>query len=426
LSSSNSLLQLFLGAMESSYLALIDYLSFHVLLCLIPAFFISGAMVVFIPTETIMKYLGPDAKSYISYPFAAIAGLLLSVCSCTVIPLFVGIYKKGAGLGPAMTFLFAAPSVNILALIYTSTLIGFDVAFGRAIFSIGIAILVGLSMSTIFKNKTDKKQPSEGISFNWKDIQTKNISITLLVAFFIILGLVVVLTSSTVIFFFAYFTSIVILIILSIYSTQRVPNLFYWLLMILFTGTSQVRPVIINITILVQISPEVANMMFKFIFVLLLTVVFAFFILKKFENDEIIAWMSETKDFMKSILPLILLGVLIAGALKFFIPEQFVVTLVGNNSLKSNLIMVLFGIFMYFPTLMEVPIARIFLDLGMAKGPLVAYLLAAPTISIQSVLVTRKYLGDRKNSTYIGLVVLFTTFFAIFFGLLVGEGFTFI
>ncbi|MCK4972166.1 MAG: permease, partial [Candidatus Heimdallarchaeota archaeon] len=152
-----------------------DYLSLHVLLCLIPAFFIAGAMIVFVPKDTIVKYMGKDTKKIIAYPVAALSGLLLAVCSCTVLPLFAGIKKKGAGLGPAMTFLFSAPAVNILALTYTGALIGMDIAIARAVLALGFAILIGLIMDLIFKDKSKKviKEESEEISEEKIDLKAE-------------------------------------------------------------------------------------------------------------------------------------------------------------------------------------------------------------------------------------------------------------
>src|SRR5512139_1794940 len=129
------------------------YLAAHVLLCLVPAFYIAGAMTALIPKETVTRFLGRNTPKFISYPAAAAAGSLLAVCSCTIVPLFAGIYKKGAGIGPAITFLFFAPAANILALIYTGGVIGADLAIARLVLSLAFGIGIGMIMALTFRHE---------------------------------------------------------------------------------------------------------------------------------------------------------------------------------------------------------------------------------------------------------------------------------
>lgn len=420
------LIEILSGVFFSAGSSLIDYLSFHVLLCLVPAFFIAGAMTVFIPTDSIMKYIGPEAKNRVAYPLAAIGGLLLAVCSCTVIPLFVGIYKKGAGLGPAITFLFAAPAVNILALVYTGTMIGMDIALARAILAIFFAVIIGLIMAFIFPTTTEgqnqaKSNEAFGSNINLR-LEKSSILIILLNLF---AGISLVLIEVELLLIVAYLIGLITLVIMGHYIKNKELNLFLWLVFILFVGTSRFEPYYASMELFgILVSSNILNMFAKIILVLLTLVPFYLFIQKKFDHSQIHEWFYETWIFTKSIFPLIVLGVVIAGAAKFFIPQELIIGLVGTNSLLGNLFAVFFGVFMYFPTLMEVPIARMFLDLGMAKGPLLAYLLADPELSIQSILVTRKYLGDKKNIVYVFLVAILTTISGILFGLYLGEGFT--
>ncbi len=413
------------GLLTSTWLTVLDYISFHVLLCLIPAFFIAGAMIVFVPTDSIMKYLGPDTKKIISYPAAAIAGLLLAVCSCTVIPLFIGIYKKGAGLGPAITFLFAAPAVNILALTYTGTLIGMDIAIARAILAIGFAMLIGIIMNNIFPTKTETKLEAVKLKeeLNSIELNLKNFIIASLVILNLFSGLVLVLVEVEWILYTAFVTGVLSLLLLARLEFNRSTGLFLWLVFTLFVGTSRIEPYT-NIVYLgnLSISTALSNMAVKILLVAIITVIIKIYTKKYLDNDDVKEWMRETYEFFKSIFPLILVGVTLAGAIKFIVPQDYILTLVGSNTVTANFIAVFFGIFMYFPTLMEVPIARTFLDLGMARGPLLAYLLADPELSIQSILVTRKYLGDKKNMVYVLLVALFTTIAGLLFGFFINEG----
>ncbi len=449
------LIQLIQGAIESAVLTLFDYLSLHVLLCLVPAFFIAGAMSYFIPKDFIMRYMGNQADPKIAYLMATTAGFLLAVCSCTVLPLFVGIWKRGAGLGPAITFLFVAPAINILALTYTGTLVGIDVALARAILAIIFALVIGIIMAKVFSNETEHTQNSQNTA-NYENSPIQNVSIrnsapdiftmSLIASLGVLSILLAVLDTylitqigntlisgipilnllfnypsalQTIIFLFG----LIILLILNYRITNKELNLFLWLIYILMTGTSQIAYFAEDIEVLgLLLTPSITNMLVKLILTAIVFIGLLLFTWRRFDSEDIKAWFMETWIFVKSIFPLIITGVAIAGFVRFFLPPNLVANLVGQNTVLANLIGVLFGVFMYFPTLMEVPIARIFLDLGMARGPLLAYLLADPELSLQSILVTRKFLGDKQNTVYVGLVSVFTTLAGLLFGLLLGQG----
>ncbi len=438
-------LELILGAIESAFITLLDYLSLHVLLCLIPAFFIAGAMAYFIPKDLIMKYIGENADPKISYPMATAGGFLLAVCSCTVLPLFVGIWKRGAGLGPAITFLFVAPAINILALTYTGTLIGLDIAIARGILAIVFALLIGFLMSKLFGNITGEISKSLETSSlpdnDSSDVHINTLSMVLIIILIIVSVSLAVFTTDFIMsitenypifqvilhspsFFqsLLFLIGVIVLLVLS-FRLSRELVLFLWLIYILMTGTSQITYFKEPMTIFMFIiPPSFMNMGSKLILSLSLILILLFYLKNNFEKDELKAWMQETWFFVRSIFPLIIIGVTLAGFVKFFIPQEIIASLVGQNTIFSNLIAVLFGVFAYFPTLMEVPIARIFLDFGMARGPLLAYLLADPELSIQSILVTRKFLGDQKNLVFIGLVIVFTVFAGLLFGGIINEG----
>ncbi|MHA1449941.1 MAG: permease [Candidatus Hodarchaeales archaeon] len=435
------MLNLFVELINGGLSSLMDYLSFHVLLCLVPAFFIAGAMAVFIPKEAVIKYIGKDSPRMVAYPVAALAGFLLAVCSCTVLPLFAGIWKKGAGLGPAITFLFSAPAVNLLALTYTGTLIGYDVAAARAIFSLGFAIILGLIMEYLFENRdknSSEVQNKSKFEISRTDFTFSFVDVTL-VAGIVISGLLIAFLSDEllsglqiafntgVLFISQMFIWLAGLVFLVVYSIRKNTNkrlgLFLWLIDILFTGTSRISIIETNITVFsISLAPSVINTALKTILTLIVSIGTIIYALKTNDSASNSAWMTETFVFFKSIFPYIIIGVFLAGSISIMIPEDFFQSIVGQNTVLANFIGVLFGVFMYFPTLMEVPIARMFLDLGMSRGVLVAYLLADPELSIQSILVTRKYLGDKINTVFVMLVTIATVVAGLIFGLIVsGE-----
>jgi len=363
--------------------ALIDYLSAHVLLCLVPAFFIAGALSALLDKEAITKYLGPDTPRWISYPIAAAAGLLIAVCSCTILPLFAGIWKKGAGLGPAVTFLFTGPAINILAITYTGSLIGWDIATARAILSISFGILIGMAMGFIFervdkrKGKTCVKAP-DAVAADCPSPSSQ--------------------TDAT---FFGRL------------AKRKTIVLMALLVGVLLAGTAPVG-------YFLDLSPWLIMLYVQLPMALIVAGIAAWWALKTNTTDENKAWMRETLFFTKMILPLLLIGVFVAGIAGALIPADLIAKYVGSNSLSANMIAVCFGVFMYFPTLVEVPVARMFLDLGMARGPLLAYLLADPELSLQSIIVLRKVMGAKKTLVYVGLVAVLCTIAGLIFGLFMG------
>lgn len=352
---SDFLIKIILGGSHALY----DYLTAHVLTCLIPAFFIAGAMAALLPKERITKYLGKNSPKYIAYPLSVIAGLLLAVCSCTILPLFAGIKKKGAGIGPAITFLYTAPATNILAVIFTGSVIGWDFALARIVFSITFAIVIGIIMSKAFKEEEkaeEKKLVEELLKTEEKMDGIGKLSVHKK----IINGL----TRGRLLAFFATLFAILIIGASKTGGQFKIPALFALM-------------------------------------------VFLFLQLKfRFRKEEIINWLRETYGFFKIIFPLLLVGVFVAGMLGVIFPEDALKNYLGQNTIFANLIAVLFGVFMYFPTLVEVPMAKMFLGLGMSKGPLFAYLLADPVISLPSILVVRKIIGTKRTLLYAALIII--------------------
>ena len=339
--------------------ALQDYILAHTLTCLVPAFFIAGAMSALFPKDKILKYLGEKTKAYISYPISVVAGLFLAVCSCTVLPLFAGIRQRGGGLGPAVAFLYTAPATNILAIIYTGGLIGTDLALARIILSVSFASIIGMILSATFKGEEKKillNTPTpccqQTLTEGGEEVKSYRFWV-----FFLILVAILLFGASSLI---GWTTKIIILsgLILALLAV-----ILFWM-----------------------------------------------------PKEDTLSWLKETLFFARTIAPLLLIGVFVAGILKVVIPEKFITTYVGGNKISSNLFAVLFGVFMYFPTLVEVPMARTFLDLGMGRGPLLAYLLADPVISFPSILVISKLIGLKRMFVYVGLITFFCTLAGLIYG----------
>jgi len=331
---------------------LYDYTSAHTLTCLLPAFFIAGAISALVPKESITRYLGQKVPRRKAYPLSIIAGLLLAVCSCTILPLFAGIKKKGAGLGPAIAFLYTAPATNILAILFTGGVLGWQLAGARIFLSVIFATLIGVIITTIFKEDGRGAATEEG----------KGVPLTLGGVF----GNRIFLFTAT-------------------------------LVLILIAGT--------------RLSGTEKTLAF-----LGLTVLLILQAVYRLSREEARAWLSESYIFTAKIFPLLLGGVFIAGALSAVMPDDLLENYVGGNSISANLLAVLFGVVMYFPTLVEVPMAQLFLSHGMGQGPLLAYLLADPVISLPSILVVRGLIGTKKTLTYVLLIIFFCTLAGLIYG----------
>jgi uncharacterized membrane protein YraQ (UPF0718 family) len=424
----------------SGWTGLLDYLAAHVLLCLVPAFLIAGYMSAMIPKEVITRYLGPSAKKWISYPAAAVGGFVLAVCSCTILPLFAGIWKRGAGLGAAITFLFVGPAVNILAIAYTGAAIGMDIALARIVLSILFGIGIGMIMAWVFRREEAGRmaQMAENGLFD----QRATVKPAVWVVFMLLIGVLIVGTLSVgilrdVIFSVTFpfelpqdlqsalttmgLTPQGALLILMLVALAPVARLGLERVTERFNGWTYGAVSLVALTLLLA-APAVlegslvVGITGRFIGELILLIAIVIVMRRSFERHEIAEFLWETWKFVKQIFPLLIAGVTLAGMVRGVLPEVWVQTLAGRNTLWANLVGVLFGVFMYFPTLVEVPIARMFLDLGMSRGPLLAYLLADPELSIQSILVTGRILGRRKTAVYVTLVTVFSTLAGYLFG----------
>lgn len=424
----------------TGWTSLLDYLAAHVLLCLVPAFVIAGYMAAMIPQEAITRFLGPGAKQWVSYPAAAVGGFILAVCSCTILPLFAGIWKRGAGLGAAITFLFVGPAVNILAIAYTGAAIGFDIAFARIVLSIVFGISIGMLMAWFFRaeeRERAQEMADSGLFDKQAEVKPAVWGVFALLFAVLIVGTLQVdlLTSTWVRIELPIDIGDGLARVLSALNLNLQGALLILLLLLIapvaylglenvltqFNRWTQAAIGLTAATVLIA-APTlatgslVANLTGRFFAELLLIGAIGVVASRSFARDEIAEWLWETWKFVKQIFPLLIAGVFVAGMVKVVLPKQWVQSLAGQNTIWANAIGVVFGVFMYFPTLVEVPIARMFLDLGMHRGPLLAYLLADPELSLQSILVTGRILGRKKTAAYVVLVGIFSTLAGYLFG----------
>jgi hypothetical protein len=357
------------NAILEAFYMLQEYAREHVILCLVPAFFIAGAIANFISQGAVMKYFGSKANKVLSYSVASVSGTILAVCSCTVLPLFAGIYKKGAGLGPAIAFLYSGPAINILAIIMTARILGVEIGLARALGAVISSIVIGLLMHLIFI-KDEKKKTNSDLIIPENTKEERPLWKTAL-----------------------YFFSMIAILVFVNWGKDESINI--WNL-------------IYN---------------YKYIITGFFAISLIIMLIFWFKMDELKSWTLSSWNFAKQILPLLFGGVLIAGFLLGrpghigIIPQEWVSGLVGGNSLFANFFASIVGAFMYFATLTEVPILQGLIGAGMGKGPALALLLAGPALSLPNMLVIRSVIGTKKTLVYILLVMIIATFSGMLFGL---------
>lgn len=429
--------QYVLQLLEAGWLSLLDYLAAHVILCLVPAFFIAGALSALIPQETVTRYLGARPSKWISYPAAAAGGFVLAVCSCTILPLFAGIWKRGAGLGPAITFLFVGPAINILAIAYTGAAIGMDIAMARIVLAIIFGITIGLIMAAVFK---ESNAQADETLFNQKAVVKPAVWL-----FFGLMVLTLIAGTLQIELLKHTYFSINISLDLPAGLQNTLAGLHLNLqgaliiILLILVGVSAwkgLNPILegfkpwagitlglVLFTLLVA-APTVdesasllINITGRAIAIVILLAALILVARRGLTDDQVQSWLWESWKFVKQIFPLLIVGVFVAGIVRVIIPENWVQTLAGRNTPLANFVGVIFGVFMYFPTLVEVPIAKMFLELGMHRGPLLAYLIADPELSVQSILVTGRILGRNKTALYVVLVTIFSTLAGYLFGM---------
>ena len=360
------------AAVHESFLMLAEYAREHVLFCLVPAFFIAGAIMVFLNQQSVIKYLGPDAPKIVAYSVASVSGTILAVCSCTVLPLFKGIYKKGAGIGPAVAFLYSGPAINILAIILTAKVLGFQLGAARAIGAVIFAFIIGLLMHFIFR-KEDAERVTNTAMFQGTDEGDRGLGKTVI-----------------------YMASMIgILVFLNWAPSQ---------------GSSAVWDFIYR---------------WKYLITGAFGLLLLYSLVRWFKKSELKDWVVATRDFSVQILPLLFGGVIVAGFLlgrpghMALIPEQWIAKAVGGNSILSNFIASISGALMYFATQTEVPIMQGLIGAGMGQGPSLALLLAGPSMSLPSLLVIGGELGFKKTAVYVVIVVVMSTFAGMLYGAIV-------
>ncbi len=355
------------GAVEA--LAMMhEYAREHVILCLIPAFFIAGAISVFVSQQAVMKYLGSEARRSVAYSVAAVSGTILAVCSCTVLPLFAGIYKRGAGLGPATAFLYSGPAINVLAIILTARVLGFELGLARAVGAIVFSIVIGLLMALMFRSEESERMqgfaeiPETGpVRPLWK-------------------------TS-------AHMAGMVVFLVFANWAAPRVPGGIW-------ETVYSMKWIIAALAFVFTLSASRTW----------------------FDREERSQWFDSTRGYALQVIPLLFGGVLVAGFLlgrpghEALVPGAWIEALVGGNSLGANFFASLVAAFMYFATLTEVPILQGLIGAGMGKGPALALLLAGPALSLPNMLVIRSILGTKKTVVYTCLVVALSTVAGMIFG----------
>jgi uncharacterized membrane protein YraQ (UPF0718 family) len=364
------------GALLEGFQMLGEYARLHVLLCLVPAMFIAGAIGVFLNQQAVMKYLGPKAPKAIAYAVASVSGAILAVCSCTVLPLFKGIYKKGAGLGPAISFLYSGPAISIIAITMSFQVLGWKIGLARTVGAMSFSIIIGMLMQAIFRKEDEARLTDERLfkarSGGPLDEGGRRLWQTVV-----------------------YIGSMIGILVFVNWASSK--------------GSSAAWDAIYGA---------------KYYITGAFALVLIFSIAHWFKKHEIAEWGAATRDFALQILPLLFGGVLVSGFLlgrpghEALIPNEWIAGLVGGNSVFANFIAALSGAFMYFATLTEVPIVQGLLGSGMGQGPALALLLAGPSLSLPSMLVINAEIGFKKTAVYVSLVVVMSTLAGLLFGMI--------
>jgi hypothetical protein len=343
---------------------LLEYLSAHVLTCLVPAFFIAGAIAALLHKETVLKYFGADAPKWLCYSVAATSGTILAVCSCTILPMFAGIEKRGAGIGPATAFLFSGPAINLMAIILTARVLGLDLGIARAVAAVTMAVVIGLIMAAIFQKSEEKCKinPASAVQVDPEPVEESRPK---------------------------YITGIFMAVLVAI----------------LLVATSN----------LIELLP-------KAIIVVALTIIAAFLMKTYYLPEEREAFLSETWWLTKKIFPLLVVGTFITGMIGYFLPVEWVRTIFGTSSFLACFLASVIGALLYMPTLLEVPIVGTLFGYSTgvtAAGPALSLLLAGPSLSLPSMIVITRVIGARKASVYFSLVVIISTLVGMLYGAIV-------
>jgi uncharacterized protein len=351
-----------MAAIQAGFTTLLEYLSAHVLTCLIPAFFIAGAISALLHKETVLKYFGANSPKWLCYSVAATSGTVLAVCSCTILPMFAGIEKRGAGIGPATAFLFSGPAINIMAIILTARVLGLDLGIARAVAAISMAVIIGLIMAAIFESgEKCETAPS--------DVQTDSGS-----------------------------------------ESKSRPGYITGLFMAVL------------VAILLVATSSLFDLLPKAIIVGALIIVDAFLMKTYYLPEEREAFLSETWWLTKKIFPLLVVGTFITGVIGYYMPMEWIRSAFGTSSFQACFLASVIGALLYMPTLLEIPIVGTLFGYSagvMAPGPALCLLLAGPSLSLPSMIVITRIIGLKKGGVYIILVVLMSTLAGMIYGAIV-------
>ena len=382
----------------------------HVLLCLVPALFIAGAISAFVSQASVMRYFGAQANKVLSYGVASVSGTILAVCSCTVLPLFAGIYKRGAGLGPAIAFLYSGPAINVLAIVLTARILGFEMGLARAIGAVMFSVVIGLAMHFIFiKEETAKAQAQadlpvpEAVRPLWQTV--------------------------------LYFAAMCAVLVFANWGKGNETSGFFYSIYSLKWILTSLSAAAFAVFVVVWFGAKASKIGAASVATLILALLFRDMPVIAFsagfiglswaingEEGELGDWFSASWDLSKQIFPLLIGGVFVSGFLlgrpghEGVIPSAWVAWAVGGNSFAANFFSSIVAAFMYFATLTEVPILQGLIGSGMGKGPALALLLAGPALSLPSMLVLKSVMGTKKTTVYVTLVVIMATFSGMFYG----------
>ena len=387
----------------------------HTLACVVPAMFIAGGIATFLSQASVMRYLGPKSNRFLAYTVASVSGCILAVCSCSVLPMFAGIYTMGAGLGPASAFLYSGPAINVMAIFLSARVLGFEIGLARAVLSIGFAFVIGLLMAAAFRRSEAKRneiamampEPPQSARSLWKTALFFAGMIFFLVFsdWYNTNDVTIALKDGRVITANIRYTTKDALDIQEYNNAQG-------------KLVSDVHR--INKADIVEIKPIPSFTMtvhhYKWPLAGVMGLAVLLMTWQWFSRDEIKEWMRSTWDFAKMIVPLLFGGVFITGFIGALIPEKYVASLVGGNSIFANFFASIIGAIWYFATLTEIPITETLMRLGMGKGPALALLLAGPALSVPSMLVIYKIIGFKKTAVFVALVVAFSTAAGLIFG----------
>ncbi|MBI2929605.1 MAG: permease [Verrucomicrobia bacterium] len=405
------------AAIQEAFKLLQWYARNHTLACVVPALFIAGAVTTFLSQQAVLRYLGPKSNKLLAYGVASVSGTILAVCSCSVLPVFAGIYHLGAGLGPATAFLYSGPAINILAIFLTARVLGLPIGLGRAIGAIAFALLIGWLMARIFRRE-EQARVNEGAALPESEAPRRplwktSLYFAAMVAFLVFSdwynpGDVSVKTASG-----QQFSAI---------TLQETQGEIVFQLKEPWDGKAVGEKVTLAKAAIASVQEADTWVIWlhhrKWWFAGLMGAAVLGMVGRWFDRSEVGQWMSNTWDFAKLLVPLLFGGVFVVGFISALIPEQLVASLVGDNSLRANAVASVIGAFWYFATLTEIPICEALGRLGMHQGPMLALLLAGPAVSLPNMLVLRSVMGTKKMLVFTLLVIVMATLTGLLFGAL--------